>query len=312
MAEGGAEAEWRCVVGIADVLRETKTFAEFKAFEGERVVAGFASIFGNVDDGGDLITPGAYVKTLAERGERLRWLWQHDMTQPPVARVVEAREATRDELPGEVLARFPEATGGLLIKREYLDTQRGNEVLAGIRAGAIAEMSIGYDALQADYPERLEVSGRRVRRVLKEIRLWEGSDVNWGMNAATANLKSFDRKALAEWLESRIHLTFTQIADDLFGDGIVTRQERIALSGLIGDALDVFHQGMQDDVLAGVRGRERWESAPAEEELGEDERSAGEDEPSAGSSQGEEGQKRMEMAMRQRRLAVLARALNVV
>lgn len=269
--------------------RATKEFVEFKRFEGERVVIGFASIFGNVDDGGDLIVPGAYRKTLAERGERLRWLWQHDMTQPPVAKVLEIREATRDELPEPVVGQFPEATGGLLVKREYLDTPRGNEVLAGIRAGAIAEMSIGYDALQVDFPGDLVVAGKTVRRRLKEIRLWECSDVNWGMNAATANLKDLEGKALAEWLESRLHLNFTQICDDLFGDGRITREERIALSGLIGDALDAFNAGMQAAVLSGVRQRERWE---------EPEEPAHETE--------------MEMAMRRRRVAVMARALSMV
>ncbi|NTV53224.1 MAG: hypothetical protein HGA76_09475 [Candidatus Firestonebacteria bacterium] len=65
--------------------------------------------------------------------------------------------------------------------------------------------------------------GRPVRRKLVEIRLWEMSDVLWGMNAATANLKSLlaqpsglRHKALAEWIESRIHLNFTEIADESF------------------------------------------------------------------------------------------------
>jgi len=260
----------------------------------DRVVTGFSSIFGNVDDGGDVIEPGAYRKTLAERGGRLRWLWQHDAGQPPIAKIVEIREAGRDELPAEVLSQFPEASGGLLVKREYLDTPRGNEVLAGLRAGAIGEMSIGYDAIQAEFPQGLQVAGRPVRRRLKEIRLWECSDVLWGMNAATANLKALERKAVAEWIESRIHLNFTEIADDLFGNGLLTREERIALSGLIGDALEAFNAGMAaSDVLAGVRQRERWE------EPGRDET------PPAPAM--------MEMmAMRQRRLAVMERALRVV
>lgn len=272
---------------------ERKAGHEWKEIA-DRVVTGFSSIFGNVDDGGDVIEPGAYRKTLAERGGRLRWLWQHDAGLPPTAKIVEIREAERDELPAEVLAQFPEASGGLLVKREYLDTPRGNEVLAGLRAGAIGEMSIGYDAIQAEYPQGLAVAGRTVRRRLKEIRLWECSDVLWGMNAATANLKALERKAVAEWIESRIHLNFTEIADDLFGNGLLTREERIALSGLIGDALEAFNAGMAaSDVLAGVRQRERWE------EPGRDET------PPAPAM--------MEMmAMRQRRLAVMERALRVV
>lgn len=273
---------------------ERKAGHEWKEIA-DRVVTGFSSIFGNVDDGGDVIEPGAYRKTLAERGGRLRWLWQHDAGQPPIAKIVEIREAERDELPAEVLAQFPEASGGLLVKREYLDTPRGNEVLAGLRAGAIGEMSIGYDAIQAEYPQGLAVAGRTVRRRLKEIRLWECSDVLWGMNAATANLKSMDKKALAEWIESRIHLNFTEIADELFGNGLVTREERIALSGLIGDALEAFNAGMTaSDVLQDVRRRGRWEE-PAEMPAP----------PAAMTAE-------MELAMRRRRVELMTRALGAV
>jgi hypothetical protein len=49
----------------------------------------------------------------------------------------------------------------------------------------------------------------------------------------------------AEWLESRIHLIFTQFADDLFGEGKITREERIALSGGIGQALNAFNAAVQ-------------------------------------------------------------------
>lgn len=273
---------------------ERKAGHEWKEIA-DRVVTGFSSILGNVDDGGDVIEPGAYRKTLAERGGRLRWLWQHDAGLPPIAKIVEIREAERDELPAEVLAQFPEASGGLLVKREYLDTPRGNEVLAGLRAGAIGEMSIGYDAIQAEYPQGLAVAGRPVRRRLKEIRLWECSDVLWGMNAATANLKSMDKKALAEWIESRIHLNFTEIADELFGNGLVTREERIALSSLIGDALEAFNSGMTaSDVLVDVRRRQRWEE-PAEMPAP----------PPAMTAE-------MELAMRRRRVELMTRALGAV
>jgi HK97 family phage prohead protease len=247
-------------------LMERKTITEVRELETEgrgRMVIGFPSVLGNVDDGGDVIEPGAYLKTIGERGERLRWLWQHDKTAPPIARVVEIGEVGRAALPAALLARFPEATGALRVKREYLDTPRGNEVFEAIRSGALTEMSIGYDAIKAESPPESIVAGRRVRRVLKEIRLWEMSDVNWGMNAATTNVKDLlaagDTKALSQWIESRIHLNFTEIADDLFGNGYLTREERVALSNAIGSALDAFNQRMLGDDLAGVRERERWE-----------------------------------------------------
>lgn len=271
---------------------ERKQILEYREVQPDsRVVTGFPSIVGVLDDGGDIVLPGAYAKTLAERAKRMRWLWQHDSTQPPIARIVEMAEVGSEVLPDALRQRWPDATGALMVKREYLDTPRGNEVLAGVRAEAITEMSIGYDALQVE-PGSGERDGRPIRRMLKEIRLWEMSDVLWGMNAATANLKALlvgrDRsgqmKAMAEWIESRIHLNFTEIADELFGDGLLSREERIALSGLIGQALGTFNAGMMSDpALAGVRERGRWEE-PAEQESRE---------------------------MMQRRLAVLKKQLQV-
>ena len=49
---------------------------------------------------------------------------------------------------------------------------------------------------------------------------------------------------MGDWLESKIHQAFTNLADELLQVGAVTRDERIGLSGLIGDALDVFHKGL--------------------------------------------------------------------
>lgn len=49
-----------------------------------------------------------------------------------------------------------------------------------------------------------------------------------------------EARNVGEWLEARIHLMFTEIADGMFGDGRLTRDERIALSSAIGDALEAF------------------------------------------------------------------------
>lgn len=60
-----------------------------------------------------------------------------------------------------------------------------------------------------------------------------------------------------EWLESRIHLMFTEIADNLFGDGRLTRDERKALSHGIGQALDAFRTTIEADAMQ-LYHRERW------------------------------------------------------
>lgn len=67
---------------------------------------------------------------------------------------------------------------------------------------------------------------------------------------------------MADWIESRIHLMFTDLADNLLGDGRITRDERIALSGAIGTSLDVFHTALQQekDLLPLYR-RGLWDEA---------------------------------------------------
>lgn len=158
--------------------------------EDGRTVTGIAAVFGNVDYMGDRLYKGAFKKTLKEQAGKFRHLWQHDMAQPPIAAVKELKEIGRDELPEEIAKKWPEATGGLMVVRKYLDTPRGNEILEGIKGGAIGEMSFAYDALKYDFDEDKET--RTVVRNLREVRLYETSDVLWGANPATVASKSVD------------------------------------------------------------------------------------------------------------------------
>jgi hypothetical protein len=49
-----------------------------------------------------------------------------------------------------------------------------------------------------------------------------------------------EARNIGQWLEARLHSGFTALADDSYGDGRLTREERITLSGAIGEALTVF------------------------------------------------------------------------
>lgn len=160
--------------------------------EDGRTVTGFAAVFGNIDSGYDRLHKGAFKKTLRENAGRVKHLWQHDMAAPPIAVVKELREVGRDDLPADVQKAFPDATGGLLVARKYLDTPRGNEILTGIQSGAISEMSFAYDPLKYDFEELKGEDGTRpvMVRNLREVRLFETSDVIWGMNAATVASKT--------------------------------------------------------------------------------------------------------------------------
>lgn len=67
---------------------------------------------------------------------------------------------------------------------------------------------------------------------------------------------------LGLWLESRLHLALTQIADDLLGDGFITREERIVLSGAIGSALTTYNEEIMANAPQ-LYERDRWEMGEA-------------------------------------------------
>jgi len=100
-------------------------------------------------------------------------------------------EVGRDALPAKVRMSYPDATGALMARTQFLmDTPEGKGAFARIRDGAVDEYSIGYDPITADYTEE-EHDGKSITvRNLKEIRLWEYSAVPFAMNPATSTLSA--------------------------------------------------------------------------------------------------------------------------
>jgi HK97 family phage prohead protease len=124
-------------------------------------ISGYASLFDQADQGGDVVARGAYaasLKGLMEQGRRVKMLWQHDPSQP-IGVWDDVREDAR----------------GLWVKGRLLDsTQRGREAAALISAGAIDGLSIGYRTRRA-------TKNDQGHRVLTELELWEVSLVTFPM-----------------------------------------------------------------------------------------------------------------------------------
>lgn len=170
---------------------------EIKAFTSRpenidgRTVTGLASIFGNVDSYGDIVHPGAFKVTIHNNARRIRFLWMHDAYQPPTAVIKDLKEVGKKDLPAWVMDEHPEVTGGLMVTREYLETPRADEILTGLKSGAIQEMSFGFDALKFDYStnDKDQKDGTLIRN-LRECRLWDVSDVLFGANSLTTAAKA--------------------------------------------------------------------------------------------------------------------------
>lgn len=134
-----------------------------KALGDDGAFEGYASVFGNRDGGGDIVEPGAFSKTLRERGPRgVKMLADHD----PTKRIGVWEEMREDDK-------------GLFVKgRLLVEKSIGKEAHIDLKAGALDGMSIGYRVKSDAY------DGRRRARLLKEVDLLEVSLVSFPMNEA--------------------------------------------------------------------------------------------------------------------------------
>lgn len=144
---------------------------EVKASDKEEMkFAGFAST-PDLDQGGDIIVKGAWGRTLAERGAKVKMLWGHKSDLMPLGRftMIEERES------------------GLYVEGKISDTAQGRDAMTLMRDGAIDSMSIGYIAKESDYRD----DGVRV---IKDLDLFEVSLVNFPMNekAIITSVKNLD------------------------------------------------------------------------------------------------------------------------
>lgn len=108
------------------------------------IIKGYGSYFGNKDSDNDVITKGAYKKTIAENNDRVKYLYQHDMNQP-IGKMTELYEDDK----------------GLVFVAEIAKTQLGNDVVQLMKSGVITENSVGIMPIQknnkGDYREITEV-----------------------------------------------------------------------------------------------------------------------------------------------------------
>lgn len=170
--------------------RETKSFPAMvtKADDEQGIVDAFVSIMGNIDHGDDIIHSGAFAKTISERAGKIRVLDNHNMwsVNDAIARIIEIREVTRRDLPAQLQADVPDATGGLFVSMQFLmNDEQSAGVFKRIKAGVINEYSIGFEIIVSDI-ENVEIDNTEISvRNIREIKLWEVSPVIFAMNDAT-------------------------------------------------------------------------------------------------------------------------------
>lgn len=172
------------------MAREIKAFPfEMKLNENKRTVEGYASTFGNKDLVGDIVTPGAFKKTIMERMGKIKLLWQH---YDPLGKPL----------------RIEEDSKGLQVEAYISKTQLGNDALELVKDGVIDAFSIGYDVINDEYDPSEQT------RYLKELRLHEFSLVTFPANpeAGVSGVKSYSQ--FTEILQKTARLNASRLGFD--------------------------------------------------------------------------------------------------
>jgi HK97 family phage prohead protease len=245
-------------------LIEKRQYSALK-FDG-RTVEGYASVFGVIDSDGDVILKGAFKKTLLERGHRVKALLQHQHDKP-LGPVLEMYEDDHGLYVKFVISETSYGSDMLVLLKDYLAANEHNELFP---------MSIMIELVQAG---RAKAANGKMVREIKEVKLFEFSLVTFPANeeAAAFALKQHVPDTLMEeatesvleahplitkelhedgsvivrmgdYLQGSIHEVFTLMADRWLKQGLLSVEQRIQLSSLIGDALGILAAGMPQEV----------------------------------------------------------------
>lgn len=154
---------------------------EWKATDDDQILEGYASTFGNVDLGGDVVVKGAFTKTI------------ENIKTNGIPLLADHVAATASVL-GTIFDAVEDAKG-LKIKARFSKAPSAQDTRVKLLEGHLNRMSIGYEVMDQAFDDK---DGQRVR-LLQEIKLWETSVVVFPMNpeAVISRVKS-----IADALES--------------------------------------------------------------------------------------------------------------
>ena len=131
------------------------------------IITGYLSDFDTKDYDGDVIVKGAYKKSITERHKDIKFLNHHLWHQP---------HGGFDVLQEDSKGLYFESTP--LVK----GVSYSDDTMKLYEAGIIKEHSVGFITVKADYDKKEQA------RIIKEIKLLEGSNVTLGANPNTPYL----------------------------------------------------------------------------------------------------------------------------
>lgn len=138
-----------------------------------RIISGYAAIFGNKDKAGDILLKGCFSKSIRERGpesganDKIIFLWMHDMSEP-IGLPTILREDEK----------------GLYFEARIDEIELGDRAITQLESGTLNQFSIGYEYVW----ENCEWDYEKEALIVREVKLYEISVVSIGCNGETEYL----------------------------------------------------------------------------------------------------------------------------
>lgn len=161
----------------------------------------------NRDRVDDVTSPKAFNRSIGLGLDRIPHLFMHDDRQPAIGRVLKIEPVGRADLPADVQAEYPEATGGAVFVSRLLKTGRGAEVFEGIQEGIAYGASYGFIPRKATAHPTIKRADGRPARWLQEVHLAEVTTAlpGYAINLATRTRLGKALELLAEMKAGRRH-----------------------------------------------------------------------------------------------------------
>ena len=154
-----------------------------EAVDGVLRISGYANVFNVLDNHGDVVMPGAFRESIADRFPRnlIKLLWQHGE-------------------PLGVVTAIKEDAIGLYFDGEITPTAQGLDRFKLIEHGAVDRMSIGFDVLAWEEFDDVDMRAAMPPELqwlpfwrITKMKLWEVSPVTFAANEyATVGAKALD------------------------------------------------------------------------------------------------------------------------
>lgn len=156
--------------GVTPVWYKNTARKAIELNESARKVSGMLAAFSNIDDGRDMLLKGCFAKSIQEHGpesesdRKIIFLWAHD-SKDPIGR----------------FTKLEETEIGLYFEAEIDEVPSGDRALKQYASGTLNQHSIGFNYVW----DKLEYVEDGDFFLVKEMKLYEGSVVPFGMNENT-------------------------------------------------------------------------------------------------------------------------------